>query len=245
MSKIWEHIDVSELGDFVDGEIEPVAAERIMSHLKECSVCESEHRKLTGLLASAKQLPRSVLPEEDLWPDLRRELTKRKEIVLPVSTSAASPATTRAVGASRDRKRPWLLAAAAVVLIAASSYTTAVVLRSAPRSAGTSSDSRPSRAPEVGGAPIVRNASFAQAEARYQRTIDELRVAVETQRGRLSPETIRTVDRSLAVIDSAIAEARAALVADPNNHVLVDLLSASYERKLELLRRTSELSSRI
>ena len=45
--------------------------------------------------------------------------------------------------------------------------------------------------------------------------------------------------------DSAIAEARAALLADPNNGMLVDLLSASYQRKLDLLRRTSELSSKI
>jgi len=64
------------------------------------------------------------------------------------------------------------------------------------------------------------------------------------QRSSLSPETIRTVDHSLAVVDSAIKEARSALLADPNNQVLVDLLSATYQRKLDLLRRTSELGSR-
>jgi CHASE3 domain sensor protein len=69
-------------------------------------------------------------------------------------------------------------------------------------------------------------------------------LAVDTQRNQLSPETIRTVDRSLAVVDSAIAEARAALMSDPNNQMLIDLLSASYQRKLDLLRRTSELGSR-
>jgi len=83
------------------------------------------------------------------------------------------------------------------------------------------------------------------AEGEYSRAIGELLQAVDAQRSRLSPETIRTVDHSLAVIDSAIAEARNALVADPNNATLVDLLSASYQRKLDLLRRTSELSSRI
>ena len=60
MSKIWEHIDVSELGDFVDGEIEPVAAERIMSHLKECSVCESEHTRMlpVSLVLPSRRIPR-------------------------------------------------------------------------------------------------------------------------------------------------------------------------------------------
>ena len=88
-------------------------------------------------------------------------------------------------------------------------------------------------------------ASFRATEGEYARTIEELRLALAAQRNRLNPETIRTVDHSLAVIDSAIAEARAALLSDPGNRTLVDLLSASYQRKLDLLRRTSELTSRI
>jgi hypothetical protein len=130
-----------------------------------------------------------------------------------------------------------MLAVAAVVLMAISSLTTTFVLRN--------------RTIQLGNVPkpdsdatLVLPASFAQAEAEYQRTIDELKLAVDTQRGQLNPETIRTVDRSLAVVDSAIAEARGALLADPNNRMLIDLLSSSYERKLELLRRASELGSR-
>jgi hypothetical protein len=92
-------------------------------------------------------------------------------------------------------------------------------------------------------APGVLPVNFRQTETEYNRTIDELKLAVDTQRSRLSPETVRTVDHSLAVVDSAIAEARTALLADPNNRMLVDLLSASYQRKLDLLRRTSELGS--
>ena len=88
-------------------------------------------------------------------------------------------------------------------------------------------------------------ASFRATEGEYARTIGELRAAFDAQRSQLSPETVRTVERSLAVVDSAIAEARDALIADPNNRTLVDLLSATYQRKLDLLRRTSELSSRI
>jgi len=87
-------------------------------------------------------------------------------------------------------------------------------------------------------------ASFRITEDEYARTIGELRVAFDVQRGQLSPETVRTVERSLNVIDAAIKEARDALLADPGNRTLLDLLSASYQRKLDLLRRTSELSSR-
>jgi CHASE3 domain sensor protein len=92
--------------------------------------------------------------------------------------------------------------------------------------------------------PTVLPAGFRATEGQYNRAIEELVQAVDAQRSRLNPETVRTVDRSLAVIDSAIAEARDALVADPGNVTLIDLLSATYQRKLDLLRRTSELSSR-
>ena len=49
------------------------------------------------------------------------------------------------------------------------------------------------------------------------------------------------MDRSLAVIDTAIAETRAAITDDPNNAALVEILSSHYERKVELLQRASEL----
>src|SRR5262249_35717592 len=87
-------------------------------------------------------------------------------------------------------------------------------------------------------------AGFSQTENEFNRTIGELKQAVDTQRGQWSPETIRTVDRSLAVVDSPIAGEGADLLADPNNQMLIALLSASYQRKVDLLRRTSELGSR-
>jgi hypothetical protein len=96
---------------------------------------------------------------------------------------------------------------------------------------------------DISVAPVLP-ASFAVAEGKYVITIEELKSAFHAQRSSLNPETVRTVEHSLAVIDSAIAEARDALLADPGNRTLVDLLSASYQRKLDLLRRTSELTPR-
>jgi hypothetical protein len=134
------------------------------------------------------------------------------------------------------------------VLVVASSGLTVLVLKTTQSESQIVRES-PRRAP--GGAaasepvlPTVLPAGFRATEGQYNRAIEELVQAVDAQRSRLNPETVRTVDRSLAVIDSAIAEARDALVADPGNVTLIDLLSATYQRKLDLLRRTSELSSR-
>jgi hypothetical protein len=139
------------------------------------------------------------------------------------------------------------LAVAAVVLVVASSGLTALVLKTASPESRIARDSglrAPDEAAPAAVLPRVLPAGFRATEGQYNRAIEELVQAVDAQRSRLNPETIRTVDRSLAVIDSAIAEARGALVADPSNMTLIDLLSATYQRKLDLLRRTSELSSR-
>ena len=77
----------------------------------------------------------------------------------------------------------------------------------------------------------------------YDDTARQLEATLTLQRQRLSPKTIATVERSLAVIDSAIDEARRALLEDPSNRALVDIFAANYERKLDFLRRATELTS--
>ncbi len=72
-----------------------------------------------------------------------------------------------------------------------------------------------------------------------------VQAALRAGRERLSPETVATVERSLATIDRAIREAREALARARANAALVDVLAANYEHKVELLRRATELSTRI
>jgi Putative zinc-finger len=240
MSDRPEHPDFASLNDYVDGTLDGASMSSIDKHLSGCAECSAELASLRALVAATGALPKSVLPDDDLWADLKAAIDDRKAVVLP----AISPDVPARATGSRWQRPAWL-AAAAVVLVALSSATTAIVLRSSPETmvAQNRPDSGTTR---LGlGAPPVLPASFRAAEGQYMQTIQELRDAVDAQRAYLNPETVRTVDHSLAVVDSAIAEAREALLADPNNRTLVDLLSASYQRKLDLLRRTSELSSRI
>ena len=242
MSQDREHPDFDVLSDLLDGYLSKHDSEVVSEHLLACEACAETYTSLAGMVSSANALPKSVLPAEDLWIDLRKSLEDRKEVVLPRSSGSPS----RDVGSMNGRRPSGrivaLLAVAALILIALSSGITALVLRNSSHDlAGRGATPTPLQAPGPG--PLLPS-GFRQTENEFNRTIEELQQAVDTQRGQLSPETIRTVDRSLAVVDSAIAEARAALLADPNNQMLVDLLSASYQRKLDLLRRTSELGSR-
>jgi anti-sigma factor RsiW len=84
-------------------------------------------------------------------------------------------------------------------------------------------------------------AAFRPAEREYQAAVDDLARVLETRRSSLAPETVATLEHNLAIIDAAIAESRAALVNDPNSRELTDMLSSTYDAKVQLLRRAVQL----
>jgi putative zinc finger protein len=241
MTRTWEHVDFERLNAYVDGVLDEREAKAVEEHLAVCQTCALEHDQLKMVLRDVGTLSRSVLPPEDLWPELKKALNSRKEISLTPKVGSRTAAAVPSWKAS-----PWIprvrLLAAGLVLVVLSSWVTATVLRS--RDLATRDRVIPVPSPSSPRQTMLL-ASFRETESEYTRTIEELKLAVDTQRSTLSPETVRTIDHSLAVVDSAIAEARAALLADPNSQMLMDLLSSSYQRKLDLLRRSSELASRI
>ena len=119
----------------------------------------------------------------------------------------------------------WALAAAAVLLIALSSGTTVLLLRS-------------NRHPMV-----LPSSRLEAVEAEYAAASDDLALTLEKARARLAPETLATIERNLATIDSALAESRRALAKDPANGVLEQLVVAAWRQKLEFLRRAAALST--
>ena len=169
-------------------------------------------------------LPREIAPPPDLWPAIRGEL---------------APRTSRKIHWNSS----WRLAAAALLVAASSSVLTLFAVR------GHGRDQTPAAvalAPVDSAPPAVTRlpAHLAVAERGYERSIDALWRTLDERRDSLAPSTVATVERSLRIADSAIAEARSALEHDPSNRVLADLLVSNYERKIDLLRRATELAPR-
>jgi hypothetical protein len=184
-------------------------------HLAECPECQDTLRRVRALVASARTLPRNIEPPAEIWTSLRTRV-------------GAAPAR-----ASARWRFGWLATAAAIIIVAG----IALLVPGQPGVRKGKAKALPPVA--TAPAPVMHLA----IEQNYTATVDELRRALETQRATLSPATIRVLERSLATIDTAIAEARAALATDPANQILIKILSANYERKVELLQRATELQS--
>jgi hypothetical protein len=96
------------------------------------------------------------------------------------------------------------------------------------------------------GADVATGASIVQvgyADAQYDAAVADLEKALTLGRGRLDTSTIAIVEHNLQIIDQAIAQAREALAADPANSYLSGHLVEARRRKLDLLRRATELTS--
>jgi hypothetical protein len=220
MSDNPDHLDFARLSDYADESLPPRERAHAREHLAQCADCAERLAVLRRLLGAASALPAEVMPPGEQWQGIRARISR--------------PGTARVVSRTRWLRAPaWVLAAAAVFLVALSSLITTVIVRRAP-------------AADVARAPapveLVRLPPAARdVEAHYVRTAAELAEALAGQRGKLDPTTVAKVEASLRVIDQAIDEARRALAGDPANLTLLDLLTANYERKLELLRRATEL----
>ena len=218
-----DHIGLERLSDWVDGRLPSDEAGEVERHVAVCARCAGQRERLVDLIAEARALPESIAPPAELWSAVRGRL-------------APPPVTVTSLGTAQR----WQLAAAAVVLVVLSASVTALLLRRPSASESSRNLVATGRAPST--APAQPAGARAVA-ADYEATIRQLRETLDERRSQLDPGTVAKVEASLRVIDSAIAEARGALAADPANLTLLDLLAASYERKLELLRRATELPS--
>jgi len=211
------HTDAETLSAYADGELKAVALARAEKHLAECADCRATLARLRSVVATAGALPREVAPPPELWRGVRGRITGLESRV-----------------ARRWWHNGWLASAAAVVLVVG---TALVVMPFGGDSSAKAAKIAAMRA--AAETPVV----VASVERHYQPTLLELREAFESQRSALKPSTVQALERSLAVIDTAIAEARAALAADPASPALAEILASYYRRKIEFLKRASTISS--
>lgn len=223
MTETTPHIELAMLSALVEGELDAEPRVEVERHLAVCHGCAVRLDALRALVSEARSLPDAIEPPAELWDRVRANLTD------------PSPAFGRRA-AMPVWRRAWFLAAAGLVLVVSSSWVTAVIVR-------RDADPLPATVGSSGAPAATLPASVARLEGDYLPTVRELEETLAARRTRLAPGTIATIEQSLRTIDAALAEARRALAEDPRNQGVLDLFTATYEHKLDLLRRAAELSA--
>jgi len=204
----------AKIQDRLDGYVEGSLSERefqeVELHLHDCAECRKHESALRSLLAQAGALPRELSPSRDLWPGIAERLGEK-----PPQASLLPFVRRPAVWGS-------FAAAAAVVLAVASLVPHGGGPRPGPGPAGTQ--------------VAVKAESLDPAEQDYVRATSELMAALSRQKEGLAPETQKSVDENLRVIDGALRDLRTALQKDPGNQSLNKMLVATHQKKVDMLR---------
>ncbi len=219
------HVSWETLNDAADGRLTAAEQAVVSAHCAGCAACGAQLASLRATLAMASGPPDHAEPPIEAWEAIRRTIDAKKSVAFPG-------------GSHRERgirMSTTSIAAAALVLVTVSSAITALVLRP-PGSTGSGAE----RA-VTGVVTASTTRDIVVMEREYVSTANALRETLDRERSALSPATIATVERSLRVIDNAIAEAREAFVLDPSNGALRDLLRKNHQQKIDFLRRTTTL----
>ena len=224
------HPHEARLQDYLDELLCREERAELEAHLVACADCTEEVRRARELQRALRELPRELPAPAHLRAAINARIDAR-----PLRETEAAPGPVEA-GRPRmtflDRSlrslRP-VLAAAALALVALTALVTAQLVRQGERGPAVSVS-------ETGAPRLLA------VERPYQRAADELNTALTGARDVLAPETIRILEENLRVIDTALAEARAALREDPGNGAVLELLRATHERRLDLLRQARRWS---
>jgi hypothetical protein len=198
----------------------------VAEHVAACEICADEVQGLQRVLARAKELPSAIDPPAEAWDHIKAAILKDEASIAPV------------VGRrSAIWRHPVIFAAAASIVVAvlSSAATVAYLHQRDARSGKGEGEGVQTSTP-------ANFAAFTIEENNYLRTASTLQDILDRQESTLAPETVAQLKASLRTIDEAILEARNALARDPANKGLIDMLSANYRQKVDLLRRSTEMT---
>jgi uncharacterized SAM-binding protein YcdF (DUF218 family) len=178
-------------------------------------------------VSSLRDLPQSIAPARDLWPQIEAEISAPRV--------GAIPGTAGRRRADFTGRRPWLAAAAMVSCVAIGVWIGRAAL---PGSAPATADR--SAAPVPGSAAML-DAAYV-SDPRYQREHAALMKSLQAQLATLPAPTRAKVTESLATIEHARQDLEQALGRDPSNALLEELLVNTYQDEMRVLTDVREAS---
>ncbi len=246
------------LAGWLDGTLDASRSTAVGAHVRSCSRCSALLASLDVPNAEAASLP-ELQPSRDLWAGIE------SRIKTPIVELATRPVNT---GIATPRRFGWMAqvaAAAALVTVTAgvtwtyAGHTISQIASPDVRAEALAAlhdvarnDVTNARGAVLGSQRGASRASRAvssqgalmSVERTYDAEIGALRGILVQRRSELDPRTLAVLEKSLKVIDNAIAESRNAILRDPANTGLGDQLATTLDKKLQLLRTAALLPPR-
>lgn len=215
-----------KLSEYLDETLPAGEREALEAHLTTCAECRGTLDELRRVVDRARGLD-DRQPSKDLWSGIATRIGSKA--VVSIDRARVPARTARRLSFSV----PQALAAG-IALMIVSSGAVWLSLR------GHGSIQPPADTSRS----IDMPAAWHQVDSSVDPVVANLRSTLQQNRAQLSDSTVRILEKNLAIIDSAIAEARRALDADPNNNYLNHHLADVVRRRGDLLRRVSTLGAR-
>jgi len=233
----WEE----KLSPAVDGELPADEQALLDAHLATCAHCRDILDELRALALEARGLP-EIPPPADLWPGVEARIAAFARI-----EEASAPGLARSPSSRLGRgggvwggglTLSWpQLAAAGLLLVALSGGGMWLAThRAGAHGAGRVTIADPDT-------PVQTVSAGADSDPTYAAEVADLERALDQRRGQLDPQTVRTIESNLHIIDIATNQARQALAADPSNQYLKDYLSRTMQHKVDVLKQATVFAS--
>lgn len=209
-----------QLSLLADGDLDAREAANVQAHLRACEACRGLLADLERLRASARSLG-PMAPPSSVWAGIDEQIRR-----------GAAGIGTPPLQATGDRRAIWQWAGLAAGLLL---VTTVVYLLGGDRRTVPPAESAGTTAADGTADPV------GQATVPYESAIRELESLAATTEAAIEPGVAAVVRTNLGAIDTAIADSRAALVANPESESARDSLFEALRRKIALLQTTVAL----
>jgi hypothetical protein len=258
------------LADYLEGDASDGVRSAVEAHASSCAACQQLLTDLTTIRTEAEALP-LLTPSRDLWtgiaeridariipmeaPQIARDIPRHRLWTRPAVAAAALVLVT--AGITHVLTRATISSTTQLATAPLATPQPPVLVADPTGTISSTATERPDSAAPVTRAPATSPAATAPAvrlvsakpamdaaDPVFASEISKLRRIVRDRRSQLDPKTVAVLEQSIAVIDSAIAQSRAALAKDPASGFLASQLNHSLGKKVELLRTAALLPSR-
>lgn len=204
------------ISDYVDGSLSPDREAELRAHLESCRDCRELARDFTSIVREAKGLV-SLEPSPAVWPRVAAEVREA------LQEAPAAAREKRGWLGAFWKPAGWMYAAAAALILV---VVGGLVIRQKPWSTVGPSKERSIE---------FTLAKLQEAQSYYEKAIQSLREAVQSQEGGMEPRLAEVFNRNLTAMDETILACRQIIEQDPDNLTARAYLLTAYREKVNFL----------